>query len=144
MFAYNALMTYVDPYYTVSQVVDNPGPYLNRQIQVMGTVVNGSAEQGSDGSLSFSLTDEESTINVVYRGDPVTSFAEGQQSVAVGKLVSPQTFQAFQILVKCPSKYDSQEQTSLFSTPLFPIALLVGSVAIGFSVVSVTLSKKKK
>ncbi len=138
-------MTYVDPYHTVSQIVDNPETYINRQnqVQVMGTVVNGSIEQ-IDGSLSFSLTDGNSTINVVYKGDPVPSFADGQQSVAVGRLVSPQTLQASQLLVKCPSKYDSQEQTSLFSTPLFPIALLVGSVAIGFSVVSVTLSKRKK
>ena len=90
------------------------------------------------------LTDGNSTINVVYRGDPVPSLAEEQQSVAVGKLVSPQTFQASQLLVKCHSKYESQEQTSLFSTPLFPIALLVGSVAIGFSAVSITLSKRKK
>jgi len=144
VFAYNALQTYVDPYYTVSQIVDNSDAYLNKQVQVMGTVVNGSTTQGGDGSLRFSLTDGESTVNVIYRGDAVPNFVEGQQSVAVGKLVSPQTIQASQILAKCPSKYESQDQTTLFQTPIFPIALLLGSVAIGFSVVSVTLSKRKK
>ncbi len=144
VFAYNAFLTYVDPYQNVSQIVDNPEAYLNGQVQVIGTVVNGSTKQGMDGSMNFSLTDGESTISVVYTGEPVSNFAEGQQSVAVGELVSPRTIQASQILAKCPSKYESQDQASLFSMPIFPIALILGSVAIGFSLISITLSKRKK
>ncbi len=142
-FAYNAFVAYVEPYHSVSQVVDNSEAFLNRKVQVIGTVVNGSTKYGSDGLLNFSLTDGNSTIDVVYRGEPVSNFVEGQQSVAVGELVSSQKLQASQILVKCPSKYESQDQTSLFSSPIFPIAILLGTVAIGFSVVSITLSKRK-
>lgn len=142
-FAYNAFVAYVDPYRSVSQVADNPEAFSKTQVQVIGTVVNGSTKQGFDGALNFSLTDGNSTINVVYKGNEVPNIVEGEQSVAIGKMVSQKTLQASQILVKCPSKYESQDQTSLFSTPIFPIALLLGSVAIGFTVISVTLSKKK-
>jgi len=103
--AYDVFSSYLSPYMSVSQVAGNER-YLNREVQIMDTVVNGSTSWGEDGSLSFKITDGRATINVTY-GKPVPpGFKEGLKVVVIGTLDSPYHVNASQLLVKCGSKYE--------------------------------------
>ncbi len=47
-------------------------------------------------------------LPVVYKGVKPDTFEQGESVVAEGRLGSDGVFQASNILVKCPSKYESQ------------------------------------
>ena len=107
--AYDAFNSYVNPYLTISQVLENSETYLNRELQIIGTVVNGSTQMGADGTLFFNISDGEKMIKIVFRGDPPQYFKEGEQVVVIGKVLSSKTMMGSKILVKCPSKYEEEE-----------------------------------
>jgi cytochrome c-type biogenesis protein CcmE len=123
--AYDAFTSYMNRYYTVSEIVENNTAYINEKIRVLGTIVNGSRGWTEDGFLLFNLTDGRNTIKVIYKGSSPQNFKEGQQVVVIGKLVSPNRLDASEMLVKCPSKYEGGE-TSLLSNPIFLIAIIIG------------------
>ncbi len=102
--AYSAF-TSIIPYLTVSQVAGNDR-YIDKEVQILATVANGSLDLKEDGSLLFDITDGHATIEVTYSGIQPQSFKEGQEIVAIGKLTSPYHVNATQLLVKCPSKYE--------------------------------------
>ncbi len=76
-------------------------------------IVNGSMVAGSDHwdalnrTLTFKLTDGKATIDVVYTGDKpnLPPEATDVQAVVTGQF-SNNTFEAFRMLTKCPSKYE--------------------------------------
>ena len=103
--AYDVFSSYLSPYMSVSQVAGNDR-YLNKKVQILDTVVNGSTSWGEDGSLSFKITDGRATINVTYRKPVPQGFKEGLKVVVIGTLDSPYHVNASQLLVKCPSKYE--------------------------------------
>jgi len=96
--------TFTNPYYTVSEVTADPAGFTGRRIQMIGQVVNGSIWIGS-GTLQFKIAEGGSELIVIYSGSMPQNFQEGISVVTVGNLVSENTFQATQILTKCPSKY---------------------------------------
>jgi cytochrome c-type biogenesis protein CcmE len=109
IFAYDTFTSYINPYLTVSQVAGDD-KYIGREVQILATVANGSIQWGEDGSLLFNITDGtdgEATITVTYSGTQPQSFKAGQEVVAIGVLTSPRQMNATQLLVKCPSKYES-------------------------------------
>jgi cytochrome c-type biogenesis protein CcmE len=59
-------------------------------------------------TLKFNLKDDNLVLPVVYKGVKPDTFDQGESVVAEGRLGVDGTFQASQILVKCPSKYESQ------------------------------------
>ncbi len=103
--AYDAFTSYINPYLTVSQVTEN-GKYINKEVQILATVANGSLDIKEDGSLLFDITDGQTTIAVTYSGIQPQGFKEGQKIVVIGKLTSSYHVNATQLLVKCPSKYE--------------------------------------
>lgn len=126
--AYDAFTSYINPYLSASQMVKNIDMYLNKEVQVIGTVVNGSSLWRNE-SLSFNLTDGQAVINVIYKGALPQGFKEGEQVVVIGKPVSPGTIESHKMLIKCPSKYEGGGE-SLFSNPIFLIAIVIGFGAI--------------
>lgn len=139
--AYDAFTTYVSPYLSVSQVTGNSATYLNEDIQVLGTIANGSVTYINT-AIVFNLIDEKSMIEVNYTGTPPQNFQEGIQAVVVGKLTSSSTMEASQMLVKCPSKYEGGEQ-SLLAEPIFLTAILLGAGAIVGTVISIAWKRKQ-
>jgi len=126
----------------VSQVVENSATYYNKEeIQVIGTVANGSVTYENT-SIVFNLIDEESTVKVNYTGSPPQNFQEDTQVVVIGKLVSLGTIEGYDMLVKCPSKYEG-EGKSLLADPIFLAAILLGSGAIVGTVVSIAWKRKQ-
>ncbi|PXF51479.1 MAG: hypothetical protein C4B55_03620 [Candidatus Methanophagaceae archaeon] len=126
LLAYDAFSSYLNPYLTVSEVVGEgdggKNKFLNKEVQILATVANGSLTLREDGSLLFSLTDggtgdgggdggvsgdnERARIVVEYSGVQPQGLKEGRKVVAVGTLTSPSHLNATQLLLKCPSKYE--------------------------------------
>lgn len=107
---------------------------------MLGTVANESIAHENT-SMIFNLIDEESVIKVKYAGSP-PNFQEGGQVVVIGKLTSPSTIEASQMLVKCPSKYEGGGE-SLLADPIFLAAILLGSGAIVGMAVSMAWKRKQ-
>ncbi len=58
--------------------------------------------------LRFNLKDGNFVLPVVYKGVKPDTFEQGESVVVEGHLGKDGVFQASTILVKCPSKYESQ------------------------------------
>lgn len=78
-------------------------------VRLAGQLVKTSVAKDTQGGTTFQITDGMSVINVVYRGGATTALTTaakpGTQMVAEGKLASDGTFQATNLLAKCPSKF---------------------------------------
>jgi len=115
-----------DPYLTVTQVVEHSDRYQGRVVQVIGIISGGA--NGENATNAFRLTDSQESINVVYRGPLPENFQVGIQAVVVGTMSSEKTLEASNILLKCPSKYADQSQTS--PGPEYTFYAIVGLAAI--------------
>jgi cytochrome c-type biogenesis protein CcmE len=128
-----------DPYVTVTEVVRHSDRYVGRQVSILGVIAD-APESDDNLKLNFHLTDSQDSINVVYSGTLPQNFAIGSQAVIVGTLLSGNTIEASNILLKCPSKYGDTSQTgtafdcSFFAT--VAIAAIVGTMLLVFAVKS--------
>ncbi len=111
---FSALDGFASPYKTVSDVASNPGDYTGRQVQVEGFVVIESISWEPP-ILTFTMTDRVNELDVHYEGVLPGSFPVvnvGSESeidvVAIGSMTLAGEFEAGQILVKCPSKYEQK------------------------------------
>jgi cytochrome c-type biogenesis protein CcmE len=77
-----------------------------KRFRLGGLVVPGSIAHGAgDGTVSFSLTDQQSEVRVSYRGLLPDLFREGQGIVAEGRVGPDGTFVASQVLAKHDETY---------------------------------------
>ena len=111
--AFRSAATY---YYTVDEVLAKAGTINGQTVQVAGPVAVNSLKQLQPGgnSFQFVLQDRNNTqllLTVVYNGSLPDAFKEGQDAIVEGKLTAERTFNATQVIVKCPSKYVPQGQT---------------------------------
>jgi cytochrome c-type biogenesis protein CcmE len=76
------------------------------RVQVIGEVVYSGVEYDIDSHhLRFPIVDENGeTMKVVYGGKKPANFEQAEQAVVIGKYENG-AFNADQLLVKCPSKY---------------------------------------
>lgn len=63
-------------------------------------------------TLKFNLVEDKHVLPVVYKGVVPDTMDKGESVVAEGKLGADGTFIADTILVKCPSKYESEPAES--------------------------------
>ena len=63
-------------------------------------------------TLKFNLKEDTLVLPVVYKGVVPDTMDQGESVVAEGRLGADGVFQASTILVKCPSKYESQPVNS--------------------------------
>jgi cytochrome c-type biogenesis protein CcmE len=77
----------------------------NRDIRIGGLVENGSVKKEADGvTLDFKVTDGNTALPVIYKGDVPDLFREGQGVVVEGKLQHG-TFRADSVLAKHDENY---------------------------------------
>jgi cytochrome c-type biogenesis protein CcmE len=95
--------------------VSNASPYLTidqlesqgTSVHVVGEIVPSSLHQDPlQGRTSFRLQDATGEMQVHYTGPPISNLYTATQVVVIGSLREG-AFQAKQMLVKCPSKYES-------------------------------------
>jgi cytochrome c-type biogenesis protein CcmE len=138
--AYNGLTSYVNPYISVTQIMNRPDRYVGRDIQVIGVPDFGSVALEEGGIVKFDITDEGERLSVVFQGSLPQNFDQSTQVVVIGSVTEEGYIESDQLLVKCPSKYESTEETPQSNT-LFIAAMLVAVVALGY--IGVTMFSKK-
>jgi cytochrome c-type biogenesis protein CcmE len=142
--AYDSISNYMNPYIPVSDIAANQARYEGRSLQVIGSVEPGSLIRSDDGSISFTLIDEsgnsEEGVKVTYRGVPPQNLEqEGNQVVVLGSLGNEGEIESTQLLVKCPSKYEGEEQQGY--SHVFLAAIGVALLGVGYLVITMFYKK---
>jgi len=96
-------------YYSVSEIASKGSSLQQQTIRIAGQVTPGSVSRNdTTGIMNFQLSDPTDTtkvVSVIYKGGVPDGFKEGTDAVVEGQLASMQSFNASQIIMKCPSKY---------------------------------------
>ena len=104
-----AFSTSASPYVTIKQARTATGDRMHLAGKVDAETVHTDVYART---LSFRLTDADGdSIQVVNRGDIPPNLAEAKNVVAVGG-VKNGVFESTQLIVKCPSKYESEKSDS--------------------------------
>jgi cytochrome c-type biogenesis protein CcmE len=100
-----ALRGNINLFYPPTEVVSGEAP-IGQSIRVGGMVEEGSLLRADDSlAISFTLTDYEASVPVVYSGILPDLFGEGQGAVASGVLSDEGVLQATEILAKHDENY---------------------------------------
>lgn len=100
-------------YLTVDEAAAKFDSLTGRSLKVSGNIAPDSVRWDPDTlTLEFRIqgTDPKHSIPVVYHGVKPSDFSNGWPVVADGKLERDGVLHANQLLVKCPSKYEAQQQ----------------------------------
>jgi cytochrome c-type biogenesis protein CcmE len=103
-------------YHTVGEVLAGQVHTGSQGMRVTGTVVPGSVKRASDElAMNFQIADQvdQPPLAVHYQGVIPDNFKEGMAVVVEGDLKSDRReFEASNILLKCPSKYEKAQGQS--------------------------------
>jgi len=92
-------------YYEVGEFVQKADSLNGKVVNVNGTIVKGSTIwEPEKARLTFKLGDNNGTITVVSNEGMPGNYKEGIPAVVTGYFIN-NTFQATQVVTKCPSKY---------------------------------------
>ncbi len=97
-------------YLTVAQV-QALGPDQTRNSRVAGAIVPDSVNWSTqDLLLTFQIQDETGKLAIAYHGPQPDMLVDAVEAVAIGKYdPATQTFEAQDLLMKCPSKYEEKK-----------------------------------
>ena len=138
--AYDSVSNYINPYIPVSDITENKVKYSGKSLQIIGEVAPGSLLRTNDGSISFTLMDDLGSIKVTYRGVPPQNLEEeGNQVVVLGILQDNGEIESSQLLVKCPSKYEGEEQQGI--SHVFLAAIVIALLGVGYIITTMFLRK---
>ncbi len=138
--AYDSISNYMNPYIPVSDIAANQAHYEGKSLQIIGVVEPGSLLRSDDGSISFTLIDEEGSIKVTYRGVPPQNLEEeGNQVVVLGTIGGDGEIDSTQLLVKCPSKYEGEDQQGY--SHIFLAAIGIALLGVGYLVITMFYKK---
>lgn len=92
-------------YYEVGEFVKKADSLNGKVVNVNGTIIKGSTIwEPEKARLSFKLGDNNGSITVVSNEGMPGNYKEGIPAVVTGLFIN-NTFQATQVVTKCPSKY---------------------------------------
>jgi cytochrome c-type biogenesis protein CcmE len=86
-------------------------PEQNRDSRVAGEIVPDSVEWSTrDMHLTFEIEDDTGTLPISYHGPQPDMLVDAVEAVAIGKYdPAARVFEAEELLMKCPSKYEEKE-----------------------------------
>lgn len=102
----NAIGDFLNPLKFVSEVTAQPEEYLNRNVQVVGVIEDGTWQHVGENTYTFTLSDGNGSVFVEYTGDIPGTFKPGVGITVIGTLTAPDKVEANKLLAKCPSKYE--------------------------------------
>jgi len=104
IFAFFSLKKSLTPYVSFADAMKT-----DATVQVKGTRVPGSEIFDQDNKLfRFRLADDHGkNLTVIYHGVKPSNFEQATQVVVIGRYLNG-AFEADQLLVKCPSKYQAE------------------------------------
>jgi cytochrome c-type biogenesis protein CcmE len=88
------------------------GNYTGKKVQVTGVVVNNSYSVDSNGTLAFSIADEDDTaqetvLEVSYEKGVGATFGNGVTAICTGRIEADGHLECTELVTKCPSKYEN-------------------------------------
>lgn len=99
-------------YMTVSEVRQEAAALVGERVRVSGQVVVGSEEwNAQEVTLRFRIQDESGAqLPVVFFGPRPDNFQRAAEAIAEGTLLADGSFQANDLLLKCPSRYEEDPE----------------------------------
>jgi len=87
------------------------GPDQARDSRVAGEIVPNSVDWSTrDLHLTFAIEDDTGNLDISYHGPQPDMLVDAVEAVVVGKYdPDSQVFEAEELLMKCPSKYEEKE-----------------------------------
>jgi len=93
-------------YYLTVEEVKAEG-LSERTVRVAGTVVGDTIEwNAQELMLRFKIADASGSLAVIYHGPRPDMLQDGAETVIEGKYFEGESFEANNLLLKCPSKYE--------------------------------------
>jgi cytochrome c-type biogenesis protein CcmE len=93
-------------YYLTVEEVKAKGP-SERTVRVAGTVMGDTIEWNSQElMLRFNIADASGSLAVIYNGPRPDMLRDSAEAVVEGKYTEGESFEADNLLLKCPSKYE--------------------------------------
>ena len=100
----------VSYYVTVSEFFARGTELYDTNVRVAGKIADSPIEwNAAELKLSFAITEGGDVMTVIYQGTKPSGFKAGSNILAEGKYHSDEIFWASQLIMKCPSKYESTE-----------------------------------
>lgn len=95
-------------YMTVGEVQAEAARVAGQRVRVNGNVVEGTENWDAEAvTLKFSIQDESGhMLPIVFYGPRPDNFQRAASAIVEGELKPDGSFQADQLLLKCPSRYD--------------------------------------
>ncbi len=104
-------------YYGPSEVLAQPS-LAQERLRLKGKIEPGTIKLSPQKlDLDFKVTDGKSSIPVHYHGVVPESFQEGLEVVVDGRMGKAGVFEGHDLIVKCPSKYESKDNAAVPSHP---------------------------
>ena len=95
------------PYLTVTELRSRDASIYERNVRVTGVILGESIDWNTqDLVLKFEITDEGGRLPVIYKGLRPDMFQDGAQAVVEGRYTEGGVFEAHNLMLKCPSKYE--------------------------------------
>lgn len=97
-------------YLTIAQV-KALAPDQTRDSRVAGAIIPESINWNTrEVRLTFEIKDETGSLSISYRGPQPDMLVDAVEAVAIGRYdPSAQVFEAEELLMKCPSKYEEKQ-----------------------------------
>ena len=100
-------------YVTLPELEAQRAQFVGQTIRVNGPLDQSSIQMDQKTlTLNFNLKDRNVVLPVVYHGVVPDTLTTGESVVAEGRLNTQGVFEADNLLVKCPSKYEQDKQTN--------------------------------
>ena len=100
----------VSYYFTVSEFLARDVELQDTDVRVAGKIADRPIEwNAEDLQLSFAITEGGEAMTVIYQGAKPSGFKAGSNILVEGRCYSDWIFRASQLIMKCPSKYESLE-----------------------------------
>ena len=100
----------VNYYVTVSEFLARGSELNNTTVRVAGKIMDTPVEWDAENlQLKFTIVEGGGTMAVIYEGARPSGFKEGSDILVEGKCRPDGVFQASQLILKCPSKYEPLE-----------------------------------
>lgn len=96
-------------YITVEELVKNKDKFLLKSVKLAGKIEDIEYNEDNKNYL-FQFYDGISKINVVYEGVLPPAAKNKVEALVDGKLINLETFKAYKIIPRCPSRYKSKIQ----------------------------------
>ncbi len=95
------------PYLTVTELQSRGSSVYEQNVRLTGVIQGESIDWNAQGLiLKFEIADEDGRLAVVYKGLRPDMFQDGAQAVVEGRYTEGGTFEAHNLVLKCPSKYE--------------------------------------